>query len=122
MNDIRHDPPNGEFGAGDVDVDGGQAGSFGDEADLVEGSFEAADQHFAVKGGDDNLAVGSFHGSVDNDDVAVRDARVDHGVSIYAHEIGVWFIDAKELFDFHITIFESDRTPLPVVRRENNLF
>jgi len=136
MYHIRHHAPDREFGAGKVDVDGGQPGGLGDQPDLVECSLKTADQHFAVQRGDNYLPVGSLHRAVDDDDIAVEDTRADHGVAVHPHEESVRLIPyqlliqidtplfmacAEELFDFHDKMFEGNGIFQELRSRENIL-
>ena len=100
MNDINNHTPDGKFGSGDVDVDGGQAAGIGHQPNLVECALEATDQHFAVQGGYDDLAAGGFCGAVDYDDVPVSNTCADHGVAVYTQKEGTRLF-AEELIDFH---------------------
>jgi len=137
MNHIRHYPPDREFRAGQVDVDGGQFIGLRDQPDLIECPLQAADQHFSVQGRNDHFAVGSFHRAVDDNDIAVEDTCAGHGVAIHPHEEGrgliahqlfiqvdtLLFIScAQELFNFHENIFEGNGISPEFRGRENNLF
>ena len=86
MNHVCHYSPHRKLRARKIDVNGGQAGGFGHEPDLVEGTFQPANEHFAIQGGDDHFAVGGFNRAVDDDDIAVEDARADHGVAVHPHK------------------------------------
>ena len=136
MNHISDHAPNREFGAGQVDVDGGQAGGLGDQPDLIECPLEAADQHFTVQGGDDHLAIGGLYRAVDDDDIAMEDARADHGVAVHPHEecgglipyqllvqidTSLFMACAEELFDFHVKMFEGNGIFQEFWDRENIL-
>src|SRR3954463_14405163 len=108
MNDVGDDPPDGKLSAGEVNIDGGEAGCFGHQPDLIEIFFKAADQHFAVEGCDYDLSVGGFYGAVYDDHVAIEDAGAGHGVTADPHEEGGGFVP-DELFvevdaSFHIIV------------------
>jgi hypothetical protein len=110
MDHISDHAPDREFGSGDIYVDRGEARRFGNEPDLVKGLFQSSDQHFAIQGGDDHLAVGGFCRAVDDDDIPVGNAGADHGIAVYPHEEGVRSIYTEELFDFHDKMFEGKVT------------
>ena len=48
MDHISHHTPDREFRTGKIDFDGRKPRCFRDEADLVKGLFETADQHLSV--------------------------------------------------------------------------
>src|ERR1700761_7255551 len=86
MDDISNDTPDRELRAGEVYIDGRKSGCFRDEPDLVEGLFEAADQHLSIEAGYYDLAADRFQRSVDDDDIAVEDADAGHRFSADAHK------------------------------------
>src|SRR5438132_1589591 len=114
MYHIGHYAPDGEFRAGQVHVDRGQPGCFGNQPDLVEGFFKAADQHFTVEGGDDDLSVGGFDGTVYDDHVAVENAGAGHGVAADPHEEGGRLVPYQLFIEvdasFHIIVCRRTET------------
>ena len=105
MDDIGDYPPDGEFGTGEIDVDGGELWRLRHQPDLVQRLFETPDEHLAVEVGDHDLPAGRFYGPVHDDYVPVEDTRAGHGVAAHAHKDGGGFV-ANELFveidvDFH---------------------